>query len=235
MYEAIALVDASQGVLGWDDAHGQQVAAALSHQLHYHVAPAYRKQATPVVWCGKNAAPVGSWPIVALPKPDVQGALGYHDVDPNGLPYGRIFPSVCAQAHVTVESVFSHEVIEADVDPFANDWSDMGTSCVAHEASDPVQNSSYEINGIEVSNFVTRLWFDSQAKSGTFDYLKHLTHPLQVETGGYLILMKDGAVSQKFGDGLDPSTMSGQTAYRQQTSGLYAPSRSEWRSIRAAV
>jgi hypothetical protein len=229
-YGAIAIVDQSQGDSGWSATDGATVVDALTRQLRYHVQPEYRYVTAPVVWCGSDPGkiPHGAWPIYLLKNPDVAGALGYHDVDPNGNPYGRVFTSVSKQAKVSLSSVLSHEVVEAFVDPYANDWSDQGTRCIAHEACDPVQNSSYQINGVEVSNFVTRAWFDSTSKGGRYDWLNHLTTPFQLERGGYLIVMADGKVSQQMGES---SEGEGSAAYRAAIAHAEQPSRSTWREV----
>jgi len=227
----IAIIDESQGDSGLTLTNGN----ALCHVLQKQIAQAatmYRYATCPVIWLSPGSPmPQGYWPIYILKDPDVAGALGYHDVDPNGHPYGRVFSSVCKQAGVSLSSVLSHEVLEAWVDPYANDWSDQGTRCIAHEACDPVQNSSYLIDGIEVSNFVTRRWFDNGAvrADGKFDWLGHLTAPFQLESGGYLIVMQDGRVSQVFGEG------EGMTGYRALVADAPQPSRSTWRSARELI
>lgn len=237
MYGAIAIVDQTGGDSGWNDADGLEVVKALAHQLRYHVQPSYRYTSSPVIWCGSNPAlvPTKAWPIYLLKDPDVGGALGYHDVDPNGRPYGRVFSSVCKQANISLSSVLSHEVVEAFVDPFANDWSDQGTRSIAHEACDPVQNSLYEIGGVEVSNFVTRDWFNVNSRGGRYDWLRHLDRPFQLERGGYLIVMEDGRVYQQFSAQHAPvkdTMMGGATAYRTIISGIESPSRTTWREVR---
>jgi hypothetical protein len=202
-----------------------EVVGAIQHQITSHVGPltgyGFRS-----VHVGTTAK--GGWPVYILQNPDVAGALGYHDLDPNGQPYGRVFVEPTVQAGVSVSSVLSHEIVEAYCDPDANLWADRqnGVS-VAFEACDPVEASSYEINGVEVSNFVTRAWFDPTLKSGRFDYLEHLSAPLTLEKGGYEILMTDGKVSQSFGDDYPD--------WRLALKSAPQPSRTRWRGVRTLV
>lgn len=243
MYGRIAIVDLSEGDSEYSKEESFLVAKALDHQIRYHVQKAYRYTASPVKWLDdKSQLTERDWPIYIFKDPDVAGALGYHDVDPDtGMPYGRVFSSVCRRAGVSISSVLSHEVIEAFVDPYANDWSDQGSRSIAHEACDPVQNSSYTIYDVEVSNFVTRAWFDPShtiiqgepglsGPHGRVDYLGHLTAPFQLEGGGYLIVMQDGRVSQEFAEGHVHAPHA--TLYRQALSDAPQPSRSKWRTVR---
>lgn len=238
-YGHIAVADQSGGDSGWDAADLKTICQVLDHQIRYHVQPAYRYTATPVIGLlVGEAVDATMWPIYILKDPDTADALGYHDVDPNGRPYGRVFTSVSRQAGVSLSSVLSHEVIEAFVDPYCNDWSDSGSYSVAHEACDPVQNSTYTYHGVELSNFVTREWFDAAAKRDPklhrqFDYLDHLESPFELEQGGYLIVMDDGQVSEKFGSTLVGD--GGMGRYRV-LAGSHSvsrqPSRTEWRKVR---
>ena len=225
-YGLIAIIDKSSG---WDGhgVDGPGTAAALAHQLRYHVQASYRATSAPVIYYGPHdgLVPAGAWPIYILDDPDVAGALGYHDVDPQGRPYGRVFVKPSEDNGISVSSVLSHEVIEAFVDPWANLWADgVHGSSIAFEACDPVESSSYKINGVEVSNFVTRDWFDPQSSSGRYDWLKHLAAPMTLEAGGYEIVMRDGAVSQKFADDYP--------AWRLALKQAPQPSRTLWRTVR---
>lgn len=243
-YGQIAIVDQSQGDSGYAPHELQPICQVLDHQIRYHVQPAYRYTATPVFFYPDvSKVPDNAWPIYILEDPDVADALGYHDVDPNGKPYGRVFTTISRRAGVSLSSVLSHEVIEAFVDPYCNDWSDSGSYSVAHEACDPVQNSTYVYHGVELSNFVTREWFDAAAKRDPlrprqFDYLDHLSAPFQLEAGGYLIVMEDGQVSQKYGEEA-PIKDSPHQSYRMivdhwqlQVKGQPSPSRTTWRKVR---
>lgn len=197
------------------------LAASLRLQLLHDVAPAYGITAPHVT---ANVVTPGAWTIVAFDDPDQAGALGYHDTDPTtGLPYGRIFVKPTLDAGIALSTVWSHEVVEAAVDPWCNLWASVGKGwSSAYEACDPVENDSYMIGKVAVSNFVTAQWFDPNPVPGAkFDHLGKLTKPGTMDAGGYLIKMTNGKVSQVFDD-----TRVGKIA------GAPQPSRSEWRIIR---
>jgi hypothetical protein len=225
MYGEIAIIDVAHAS-GWNDTQGMAVCAALQHQISYDVQHSYRASSTAVNWHGGGAVPGGAWPIYILTDPDTAGALGYHDLDPLGTPYGRVFTKPTKAAGVSLSSVLSHETIEAFIDPWANLWADgLGGESVAFEACDPVEASSYTVFGVEVSNFVTRAWFDVNDKVGPFDHLHHLSKPRTLEKGGYEIIMSDGTVTQRFAD-VPPDV------WRQELKHTPQPSRTEWREVR---
>lgn len=224
-YGLIALVDQSQ-TSGLDPVSGAALAGVLAKQAA-SVGRAYRVSAQPVVWYGKHPelVPAGAWPVVILDDPDVAGALGYHDLDPNGKPYARVFARPTLTAGVSLSSVISHEVCEAVVDPYANLWADAnhGVS-YAFEACDPVESDAYMIDGVEVSNFVTRAWFDPSATNGPFDHMHKLDAPFTMSPGGYLIKMVDGNITQVFGETYPE--------WRRSMKYSAQPSRSMWRMVR---
>jgi hypothetical protein len=97
---------------------------------------------------------------------DVEDALGYHDQNNRGLPYGFVFTDISKQLGEPWSVTLSHEVLElvgdanvntlaagphpADADRVVFHW---------YEMCDAVQAESYEIDGVYVSNFVLPLYF----------------------------------------------------------------------------
>ena len=166
---------------------------ACDSQLWWHVCPIWR-YAPERVYFHSDVTTVSpsAWPIYVIDDPDIAGALGYHDLDPHGRPYGRVFVKTSLDAGSSVSSVLSHEVIEAFVDPDINAWcSDFQGNMYALEACDPVQSSYYKITlggvATEVSNFVTPDWFKKGSKK-RMDWLRHLSRPFELERGGYAII-----------------------------------------------
>jgi hypothetical protein len=191
----------------------QLAVRAVAWQLRYQASPAWGKNPIGVVYSPTEAsAPPGSWVIGVFDDSDQAGALGWHDIARGDIIYGRVFvrPVLthggnALTAPLSVASVLSHEVLETFVDPFCNDYSDVdGVHSIAKEVGDPVESDSYAVpvSGIQVqvSNFVLPRWFDPAATVGPFDFLGKLTAPFSMTPGGYLIVMKDGAVSQQFGE-----------------------------------
>lgn len=127
----------------------------------------------------------GDWRLRFVPSlSEAPGALGYHDEE--GIrPDMLIGVSECERAGVSVSSCAAHELAEALVDPHINAASFDGRSKFwATEVGDPVQDESYEIKGIEVSNFVKPNWFNPDA-TGNFDFLGTRTQPFTISPGGY--------------------------------------------------
>jgi hypothetical protein len=137
--------------------------------------------------------------IVILDDPDQANALGYHDVDPHGNPYARVFAKPVldhggrvltgGSIGISVASVVSHELLEALVDQYANQWMAMpdGKTFVAKELCDPVQGFSYKVDNVELSDWITPNWF-IVGSPGPWDRMGICTRSFQVAKGGYEIL-----------------------------------------------
>jgi hypothetical protein len=67
--------------------------------------------------------------------------------------------------------------------------------------SDPVEEDTFPVDGIEMSNFVHPAWFEPfKHPPGTkFDHLGLLKRPFSMTKGGYMITMKAGKVKEVFG------------------------------------
>ena len=140
--------------------------------------------------------------------PDEPGAAGYH-AEENGEPYIKVFTfegtSALEGAQAT-SVTFSHEACELVGDAPANRWCDRPDGFdFALELSDPVEGDTYEIDGVSVSNFVYRAYFDPQSKPGErLDHMGILKKPFTMSPGGYLIKRTEpGMVSQIFAAHLD--------------------------------
>jgi hypothetical protein len=95
-----------------------------------------------------------------------------------------------------------HELFEMAIDPIANLWAQAadGTE-FAYEMSDTVEEDTFLVDGIEMSNFVHPAWFEpfKHPPHTKFDHLGKLTKPFSMTKGGYVIVKKGGKVTQKFG------------------------------------
>src|SRR5713226_9594498 len=119
-----------------------------------------------------------SWLCSVLDDPDQADSLGYHDKTPAGLPFIKVFVKPTKEAGVSLSSVLSHEIVEelinSEIDSLALiDNSDGTGALVPQEGCDAVQANTYEVDGVEVSNFVLPSYFDTQAR-GPYDYLEIL-------------------------------------------------------------
>lgn len=137
-------------------------------------------------------------PLVLLDDSDTAGALGYHDVTPDGRPYGRAFtrPTLDHGGSLvtgpnSVSVTISHEAIEIDGNAYANRWVDGPGAEYAAEECDPVEGDSYDSGGVALSNFVLPPYF-SAVQGAAYDFLGRLVEPFSMTMGGYLIVRSPG-------------------------------------------
>ncbi len=151
---------------------------------------------------------VPTLPMILLDNADQAGALGYHAVTPHGNPYSRVFVETILRNGGTmitgansVSACLSHEAAEAYQDPYANRWAGDGKGKLyAIELCDPVENDSYEINGVGLSDFVFPAYFNPWAAPEVqLDFLNLVRKPFEVRPGGYAIVMNQGSVHQVWG------------------------------------
>jgi hypothetical protein len=96
----------------------------------------------------------------------------------------------------------SHELFEMVIDPIANLWAGAtGRTEYAYEMCDPVEEDTFMVDGITMSNFVHPSWFEPfKHPSGTkFDHLGKLKKPFTMTKGGYVIKKQNGRVKETFG------------------------------------
>lgn len=148
-----------------------------------------------------HAIPADAVPIVILDDADQAGALGYHDVTPDGKPYGKVFlnPILKNGGTLTFSAnslsvALSHEILETCGDPYADFWADAAYAEYALELCDAVEGDSYTVDNIAVSNFVLPRFF--RAGPGPYDFMRKLTAPFTMTDGGYQIQKKGGQVTQ---------------------------------------
>src|ERR1041384_4014014 len=141
------------------------------------------------------------WRFIYFDDADEAGALGYHDLTDEGQPLTKVFVRTTVAAGEAVSVTASHELFEMVIDPIANLWAEAadGTE-YAYEMSDPVEEDTFLIDGVEISNFVHPSWFEPfKHPPGTkFDHLGLLKKPFSMTKGGYVIIKKKGKVSEQF-------------------------------------
>jgi len=134
----------------------------------------------------------GGWPVYLIDNADVPGALGYHDVDASGTPYAKVFVLTSQQGGVAWQSVASHEVLETMADPTINKTVTGPDGCQWDvEACDPVEDVSYMVNGVPMSDFVDPAWFQAGSK-GPWDFQQELSAPFTITSGGYAMKTCNG-------------------------------------------
>jgi hypothetical protein len=174
-----------------------------------------------------------AWAIVFLDTADAPGALAYHDLTPDGFPLSKIFVKTILEDKSSVSVATSHELVEMLVDPAINLWSNGPSrgAFYAYESADPVEEQSFVIDGVAMTDFVYPSYFESFRKPGStqFDSMKKVTRPFQLLKGGYQIVFKNGKESQIFGSEAKAKRFKKEDrrGHRSQYRRLHVPS---WRS-----
>jgi hypothetical protein len=128
----------------------------------------------------------------------VRDAYGFHDRWFRGIPYGVVYHELSDKLGEEWTTTFSHEVLELIADPEANllvqgpdPHRPRRQVFYWLEVCDPVQNESYVIDGVHVSNFVLPLYYTASAeRTGRNDFLgtRHAGRTLRsfgANPGGY--------------------------------------------------
>ncbi len=183
----IAIINASTVLT---DTEIAPVVQALQVQVSRDFMPLWNENASlvQIPRGGKPAA--GSWWMVLMDNSDVASALGYHDLTSEGLPIMKVFVKTCMDDGEAWTVCASHELLEALGDSNIDLAAQVGEqvfycyeNCDACEGDD----LGYDINGIRVSDFVTKAWWNQNAPAGTrFDFMGHLSKPLEIAPGGYI-------------------------------------------------
>lgn len=189
------------------DADVKKWCKAVQKQIKRDVVPAWGGKAKTVRFISSPAgAPKNGWVIAVLDDADQAGALGYHTTDDKGRVYGRVFAKTAQDYGYSASQTFSHEVLETWGDPGVDKWVQATKQMysVPVELCDAVEGDLYEIDGVQVSNFVWPSWFGQGAKAGPYDQLGTAPEPFKVAANGYtVILFPNGTTTQLFGETYD--------------------------------
>jgi hypothetical protein len=176
------------------DADVAPVVVALQQQVTSDFRPIWGTDAELKLISAGTQPPSGSWWLVILDDSDQAGALGYHDLTPDGLPIGKVFAASDLKAGTSWSVTASHELLEMLADPNINlsvFVQNENTSGIlyAYEVCDACEDDSYgyQINNVLVSDFVYPAWFETFRPEGTqFDRMNQIQTPLQLLPGGYI-------------------------------------------------
>lgn len=177
---------------------------AIGKFLAQDFAPVYG--ATPAIeFCPAGTVPSGDCPAFIVDAvPEAPGAVGYHDLDRDGSVtgvVGRSYLKVALLDGYAWTVTLTHELCELILDAPANRWRDAADGDdYAEEACDAVENDTYELDGVEVSNFVYPAFFNPYAQADDkLDHLGKLSAPFSMSPGGYQIKRTEpGQISQVF-------------------------------------
>ena len=192
----IACINKATGPLGVDF---NKLVLALQKFVDTRFAPVWGTQARLVK--AAHFLP-GAWAMAFLDNADVQNALGYHDLTPDGLPLSKVFVQTTLRAGQKVSVTACHELAEMLVDPAINLCSTSPKGLIyAYETADAVEEEEFNIDGIAMSDFVYPAWFEGFRKPGSaqFDHLKRVKQPFQILRGGYMPVFRNGQWTQIFG------------------------------------
>jgi hypothetical protein len=174
--------------------------AAMQAFVDNDVAPVW---GTPARLVRSTGFVPGHWAMVFLDDADQPGALAYHDLTPDGLPESKVFVKTTLKNHDLVSVSASHELVEMLVDPAINLMTTGPDPKLvyAYESADPVEQLSYPVRGIAMTDFVYPSYFEAFHKPGSvqFDRLRKVDKPFQLLAGGYQIIFKNGKWTQVFG------------------------------------
>lgn len=151
-------------------------------------------------------------PVYIFKTPDVPNAGGYHDKDPQGRAYCKVFSDPYLlnggswiDGTNSVSVALTHEIGEARGDYNAAGWDAMSDGrFTAQEVSDAVEETFFSVTtetgrAVSVSNFLLPDWSDD-GSAGPYDYLELLRAPYTKTPGGYWIVMdQQGNITQEFG------------------------------------
>jgi hypothetical protein len=176
--------------------------AAMQVFIDKHVVPVW---GTPAKLVKTKGFVKNTWAMVFLDDADQAGALAYHDLTPDGLPISKVFVKTTLDDNGLVSVSASHELVEMLVDPAINLMSTGPDpkAVYAYESADPVEELSFKVNGIDMTDFVYPAYFENFHPKGSvqFDRLNKVKSPFQILSGGYQIIFKAGKWSQVFGSG----------------------------------
>jgi hypothetical protein len=199
----ISVINRSAGAL--DDEDLQHAIRAINRQIAEDFEPYWSMGATLRLEGHKGGGPQsvsdmrGDAILYVSKQADVADALGYHERNNHGIPYGFVFLDVAAEVEEDWRVTLSHEALEMIADPEVNllvqgPHPEDPERQVFHwyEVCDAVQAETYMVDGVPVSNFVLPLYFTSEAEpGGRNDFLgrRYKNRSLQsfgVNPGGYI-------------------------------------------------
>lgn len=243
------------------DGDVQRVARAINRQLgedfrrHWHIDAALRLEGrvdtTPSLDTRLTPAELRGDAILYLydGPPDVANALGYHNAQAAGVPYGFVFTEISRELGEPWSVTLSHETLELVADAQVNMLArgphpSVRGRQVFHwfEMCDAVQADRYEIDGVHVSNFVLPLYFTANAEpGGRNDFLGSGLQSFGVNPGGYIGFFDPlTGKNETFAQAADafaarrlevkqPARHAGRSARRQAEGPLHTPARMQTR------
>lgn len=149
-----------------------------------------------------NGPMKGQWSLVFQDDADVPDALAYHDEESH-QPVSRVFVKTTLDDGEDVAVAATHELAEMMVDAPCNRYASAGDqhTMFSYEVCDPVEDTFFPLNGLNMSNFVHPAYFEADplGQGRKFDQLGVLTRPFSLTEGGYAVITRAGEFRQIFG------------------------------------
>jgi hypothetical protein len=148
----------------------------------------------------------GLWNMLFLDSPDHadRGDEGYHELTWKGMPRANVFvkPTIAAGDQVSVTAC--HELCEMLIDPTATLWCEGPRSTLwAYEVCDPVEQETFNVDGVAMSDFVFPAYFDTfrlkKPHAAQYDYLNRVKRPFHILKDGYTEIRHNRRTVEKFG------------------------------------
>jgi hypothetical protein len=172
----------------WDHDAVQRAVAAWQRQIVLDFAPIWGVSGV-LHFVKDRPLADGEWGLTITDQ-SAADYLGEHHLE--DVPRGVVLLGACKKFGESPEEVGSHEIVELFGDPEANICVELDDGTMeALEASDAVQGTGYEIDGVKVANFVTRLGYFC-GKGSRYDFRSALTAPHSRTPGGYRLIKPPG-------------------------------------------
>jgi len=169
--------------------------AAINRQVSTDFGPAWNVGGT--LYFGE--APEGAWQFSLQDSIDDAGDLGYHTLS-DGRVSAIIDVAICKQYGSDWRTCLGHEVLEALADPSCTRMGEGEFASFILEVADPVEEDSYAIDGIPVTNFVLPAYFGFNGNR-FYDRMGVLSAPAPaLRPGGYQMRLINNAWTSTYGD-----------------------------------
>ncbi|WP_187437380.1 hypothetical protein [Bradyrhizobium rifense] len=172
------------------DREMSQLTAALQKCYDKHFLPVW---GYPVDLYVTRKPKATDWQLVYFDDALHKNMLGRHELTHRGQPISKIFVKALGEEPVSVAA--SHELFEMVLDPMANLWADQNRNTqYAYEVCDAVEEDSFDVDGLPMSNFVYPSWFEpfKHPRGTKFDHKGTLKAPFSMTEGGYVIKKVNG-------------------------------------------
>jgi hypothetical protein len=171
-------------------------AAAITQQLHNHLAPIWKVDADVIF---SQTPPAGAWVCTLVDGGTYAtgNPLGIHTVTADGTPACTVYAGMVVQNQLgPVSKPLSHEIMEMLVDPYLSSMTlaqgnDSNSATVyLREICDPVWAYGYLIDGVTVSDFsYPAFWLGGFPPPGSqLDYMGIATVTLTPTASSYMMV-----------------------------------------------